>query len=211
MADAGMPRSRRTQTQRTAAMRSRILAATVECLVKYGYSGTSTHRISALAGVTRGAQVHHFRCKEQLVVTAVEHLAEQRIQAVVREHRRLRDSADIAASVLEFLWDSHQGAMFVATMELWSASWTDGALAAHIARVEHRVNDVLIDGVISLVPGGAATRDLRNAIYTAMDVLRGILVASLPDRNRLRARRRWDRAVVYLRPQVSRALREFTS
>ncbi len=208
MAEAAMPHGRRTQLQRTAAMRSRLLDATVECLVSYGYSGTSTHRIAAIAGVTRGAQVHHFRSKEQLVVTAVEHLAEQRIQAVMLQHNRLRHSPDIATSVLDFLWDSHQGAMFVATMELWAASWTDDILAGRIARVERRVNRVLIDGITELMPSGLATRELCNAIFTAMDVLRGILVASLADRNQLRARRRWDRATVYLRPQVSRALRQ---
>ncbi|WP_370509530.1 TetR/AcrR family transcriptional regulator [Mycobacterium sp. SA01] len=201
-----MTHGRRTQLQRTAAMRSRLLEATVECLVSYGYSGTSTYRIAAIAGVTRGAQVHHFRSKELLVVTAVEHLAEQRIQAVTRRHGRLRDGSDIATSVLELLWDSHQGAMFVATMELWAASWTDDTLAMHIDRVERRVNRVLVEGIAELMPSGVATRDLRNAIYTAMDVLRGILLASMADRDQLRARRRWERAAVYLRPQISRAL-----
>lgn len=203
-----MPNGRRTQVERTAAMRSRLLSATVECLVAYGYAGTTTHRIAALAGVTRGAQVHHFKSKEQLVVTAVEHLAEQRIAAVMREHRRLRDSPDVADGVLALLWECHQGAMFIATMELWAASWTDDVLAEHIARVEPRVNRTIFDAIAQLVPGQVATRELRNAIYTAMDALRGILVASLADRNQLRARRRWHRAAAYLRPPLSRALRD---
>ncbi|APE17016.1 TetR/AcrR family transcriptional regulator [Mycolicibacterium pallens] len=206
VAEAGMPDARRTQLERTAAMRSRLLTATVECLVAHGYAGTTTHRIAAIAGVTRGAQGHHFKSKEQLVVTAVEHLAEQRIQAVVREHCRLRDGPDIAANVLELLWETHQGAVFVATMELWAASWTDDVLAAHIARVEPRVNGTIVDAIAQFVPGQVSKKELRNAIFTAMDALRGILVASLADRNQLRARHRWERAALYLRPELSRAL-----
>lgn len=206
MAEADMPNGRRTQLERTAAMRSRLLSATVECLVAYGYAGTTTHRIAAIAGVTRGAQVHHFRSKEQLVVTAVEHLAEQRIQAVMRQHHRLHDNPDVADAVLGLLWECHQGAIFVATMELWAASWTDDVLAKHIAKVEPRVNRTILDAICQLVPDHRATRDLRNAIYTAMDALRGILVASLVDRDQVRARQRWSRAATYLRPQLNRAL-----
>ena len=206
MAGAGIPDAPRTQLERTAAMRSRLLAATVECLVAYGYAGTTTHRIAAIAGVTRGAQGHHFKSKEQLVVTAVEHLAEQRIQAVVRERCRLRNSPDIAGSVLELMWETHQGAVFVATMELWAASWTDDVLAAHVARVEPRVNGAIVEAIAQFVPGQVSKRELRNAIYTAMDALRGILVASLADRNQLRARDLWERAALHLRPEISRAL-----
>ncbi|MDT5024109.1 MAG: hypothetical protein QOE61_535, partial [Micromonosporaceae bacterium] len=53
-------KARRTQEQRSAEMRVRLLDATIECLVEYGYAGTTTPRVAEKAGVTRGAQVHHF-------------------------------------------------------------------------------------------------------------------------------------------------------
>ena len=45
----GVGRTRRTQAERTAAMRTRLLDATVECLVTYGYAGTTTPRIAEIA------------------------------------------------------------------------------------------------------------------------------------------------------------------
>ena len=42
-------------------MRERLLDATIGCLVDYGYAGTTVTRIAERAGVTRGAQVHHYR------------------------------------------------------------------------------------------------------------------------------------------------------
>jgi len=69
------PRRRRTQDERSSAMRERLLDATIECLVEYGYTGTTVTRIADRAGVTRGAQVHHFRTKDDLVTAAVKHLA----------------------------------------------------------------------------------------------------------------------------------------
>src|SRR5882724_13080442 len=87
---AGAGAVRRTQAERSAAMRMRLLDATIECLVTYGYAGTTTHRVAELAGVTRGAQIHHFRAKEDLVVAAIEHLAQQRAHATIHEVGRIR-------------------------------------------------------------------------------------------------------------------------
>lgn len=192
-------RVRRTQAERSAAMRVRLLDATVECLVSYGYAGTTTPRIAELAGVTRGAQIHHFRSKEDLVAAAIEHLAQQRAQAAIRELGRVQSSPDPVSTVLDFLWEAHQGPMFIATMELWVAARTDRTLAQHIERVEPVVNSTLIAAIAQLMPEHPAPKELRNIVYTAMDALRGILVANFVDDDPARARRRWDRASAHVR------------
>lgn len=190
---------RRTQAERSAAMRTRLLDATVECLVSHGYAGTTTPRIAELAGVTRGAQIHHFRSKEDLVVAAIEHLAQQRAQAAIRELGRVQSSPDPVSTVLDFLWEAHQGPMFVATIELWVAARTDPVLAQQIERVEPVVNSTLIAAIAQILPEHPEQKEIRNILYTAMDALRGILVASFVDRDSERARRRWERACTDLR------------
>lgn len=180
-------------------MRARLLDATVECLVSHGYSGTTTPRIAEMAGVTRGAQIHHFRSKEDLVVAAIEHLAQQRAQAAIRELDRVRCSPDPVSATLDFLWEAHQGSMFVATMELWAAARTDPVLAQEVERVEPIVNSTLIAAIDQILPNHPEQKEIRNIVYTAMDALRGILVASFVGQDSQRARQRWDRACVYLR------------
>lgn len=187
-------------------MRSRLLDATVECLVTHGYAGTTTHRVAELAGVTRGAQVHHFRSKEDLVVAAIEHLAEQRTQAAIRELGRVHDTPDPLAMALEYLWDSHQGPIFIATAELWIAGRTDSVLAQQVQRVEPIVNGALIGAIAQLLPEHSAQKELRDIVYTAMDALRGILISSFADPDKRRARRRWDRVCVHLRALLVDAL-----
>lgn len=195
----GSGRTRRTQAERSAAMRTRLLDATVECLVKYGYAGTTTPRVAEIAGVTRGAQIHHFRSKEDLVVAAIEHLARQRTQAAMQEFGRISLDADPMPTVLEFIWDAHQGPLFVATMELWVAARTDAALARQISRVEPLVNSTLITAIGQLMPEHPDPKAIRNLVYTAMDALRGILMWTFVDGDAERARRRWDRACEHLR------------
>jgi AcrR family transcriptional regulator len=197
---------RRTQAERSAAMRLRLLDATVECVVTYGYAGTTTHRVADLAGVTRGAQIHHFPAKEDLVVAAIEHLAQQRARVTIREVGRIRESPDPAAAILDFLWEVHQGPIVVATLELWMASRTDPVLAKHVQRVEPVVNGALLAAIEQVLPDRSAQNELRYAVYTAMDALRGILVAGFVDGDGDRLRKRWDRASAHLRREVRDAL-----
>jgi AcrR family transcriptional regulator len=186
-------------------MRLRLLEATVDCLVTYGYAGTTTHRVAELAGVTRGAQIHHFKSKEDLVVAAIEHLAQQRAHAAIRELGRIQGSPEPGA-LLDFIWEAHRGPLFVATLELWVASRTDRVLAQQIQRVEPLVNDTLFAAIAQFLPEHSAQKELRYVIYTAMDALRGILVASFVDQDTARARRRWDRACGHLRKELAQLL-----
>jgi hypothetical protein len=76
-------------------------------------------------------------------------------------------------------------------------------LAGHVERVEPLVNSTLVSAIAQLVPDHAMRKELRNFVYTAMDALRGILLASFVDRDTDRARRRWNRACEHLRIVVA--------
>lgn len=197
---------RRTQAERTAAMRQRLLDATVDCLVTYGYADTTTTRVAEFAGVTRGAQVHHFRSKEDLVIAAVEHLAQQRADKALTELWRVADSADTASAILDFLWELHTGKFYVATIELWVASRTDPVLAEQVKRVEPVVVAAVLASVAQLLPNEAGRQDLRHATYTAMDAMRGLMLWHFIEGDEERLLRRWHRARSGLRRDIAAAL-----
>src|ERR1700686_4637502 len=67
------------QDERSAETRRRLLDATVACLFERGYAGTHTTEIANRAGVSRGAELHHFPKKDELVVSALEHVFELRL------------------------------------------------------------------------------------------------------------------------------------
>lgn len=73
------PAARSRQADRSAGTRQALLDATVMCLVEDGYVGTTGPAIADRAGLSRGAQLHHFGTRDQLVVAAVEHLAQMRL------------------------------------------------------------------------------------------------------------------------------------
>ncbi len=64
------PRFRRQLPQQR---RAALIAATIECLKRYGHEGLSIRTISAQAGVSVGLINHHFPNKDELVAAAFRH------------------------------------------------------------------------------------------------------------------------------------------
>ena len=139
MAETAKKPKRRTQAERTETTRAALLDATVECLIEYGYAGTTTTRVVERAGLSRGAQVHHFHTKAELVSEAVRHLARKRMQDLREHTAKLPEDGDNLRETLDFIWKQNSGPMFAASMELWVAARTDDELRASLIPVEREV------------------------------------------------------------------------
>lgn len=133
---------RRTQEERSARTRQRLLDATIESLVEVGYAGTSTTAVCARAGLSRGAQLHHFPTKIELVTTAVEHLFEVR-QREFRAAFADLPRADRPRAAIDLLWPMISGPAFYAWLELLIAGRTDKTLRAAVRRVTEKFRDTV--------------------------------------------------------------------
>ncbi|SFB55905.1 transcriptional regulator, TetR family [Amycolatopsis marina] len=189
-------------------MRQRLLDATIDCLVEYGYAGTTTTKVADRAGVTRGAQVHHFPTKTDLVVSAIKYLAAKRTEMAFGELDRLRESPNPIGDALDLMWEMHQGPVFSATVELWVASRTDPELRRHMSATEPIATGSLVEFGKVLLPDHAAHPEFLHAVYTAMDVVRGILIASWATRDRAELDARWARGRRHLQILFECLMRE---
>src|SRR6202453_459018 len=70
-------RRRRTQAERSEETRTRILKAAANLIRKRGYARFRTAEVAEEAGLSRGAQLHHFPTKDSLVVATLEYVFEQ--------------------------------------------------------------------------------------------------------------------------------------
>src|SRR3954467_7653486 len=131
-----MSKPRRTQEERSAAMRARLLDATIESLIDLGYSATTTTVIADRAGLSRGAQLHHFPTKAELVAAAGEHLTRRMGDELQREAAKLPADGDRVSAALDLVWSRFSTPLFPAWLELLVASRTDPALPAHLSEVE---------------------------------------------------------------------------
>jgi AcrR family transcriptional regulator len=136
-------RPRRTQEERSAETRARLLDATVESLIEIGYARTTTTAVCARAGLSRGAQLHHFPTKSELVIAAVAHLAMRRARDVREEAKRLADLDDRIEAALELIWTSFAGPLFYAALEVWVAARTDAELHESLFGFERAVGKAM--------------------------------------------------------------------
>ncbi|RBY85340.1 TetR/AcrR family transcriptional regulator [Blastococcus sp. TF02A-26] len=173
----------RTQAERRADTRARLLAATIDCLVEHGYAGTTTQRVQERAGVSRGALLHHFATKEALLVAAVSHVADEQVN-------RLRAEAATGRPVdeVELLTGVMSGPLFLAGLELWQAARTEPVLRAALLPGERRIGAAVRELLEELAP--RPERD-RVDVEGLLALYRGLALTSV-----LREDRGLDRQVL---------------
>lgn len=162
-------------------MRLRLMEATVSCLVELGWAGTSTTVVSQRAGVSRGAQLHHFPSKQDLVVAAVEHLTERRRDDLSAAVAELPEQGRTRA-VLDVLAAQFVSPVFFAALELWVAARTDEDLHAAVAPLERRVGRETHAYAVDLLRIDESRGSNRRLVQATLDLMRGLgLAASLSD------------------------------
>jgi AcrR family transcriptional regulator len=172
---------RGVQQERSRVTRQRLLEATVECLVEYGWSGTTTTVIAERARVSRGAQLHHYPTKAALVLAAVAHLTERRAAELLLEAEALRGQSPQGrvGRVVDLLAASFTGPLFIAAIELWVAARTDPELRDALVPLEARIGRDMHRLAVSLLGADESRPGVRQAVQATLDLLRGLGVASL--------------------------------
>ncbi len=173
--------------ERSRVTQQRLLEATIDCLVEYGWSGATTTVIAERAGVSRGAQLHHYPTRAALVMAAVEHLAERRAAEIRAEAAAL--SAGHLDKVVDMLAAAYTGPLFVAALELWVAGRTDPELRDALVALEARVGREMHRLTVDLLSADETKPGVREVVQATLDLLRGLGVANLltDDSHRRRA------------------------
>lgn len=158
-------RAPRTQQQRRDETRRALLDAAVESLIEVGFARTTTLEVQRRADVSRGALLHHFPSKAELLGAAIAHLAEmravelKRLSAELPADRRADGKAAASAAaaaagapgasartsaVLGLLWQCFSGTFFQVAMELRTAARTDPELRPVLASAERALRDGIL-------------------------------------------------------------------
>jgi len=137
---------RRTQQERTAETREALLDATIDCLAEVGYAGTTTRLVAERAGVSRGAQTHHYPTKTELVTAAIGHLFDRQA-AHFREAFTAQPPGERTLDhAVDILWGIVSGPAYAAVLEVTVAGRTDPELRV----VVHAMATVLESTVLDI-------------------------------------------------------------
>jgi AcrR family transcriptional regulator len=186
----------RTQEERSAETRERLLDATIACLLELGYTGTSTTEVCQRTGLSRGALLHHFPTKQVLVIEAVRRLVARMGIENLAHAAGVAPTEDPLDRMFDVIWTNFRQPLFHAVLELWIAARTDPELHASLHSAE-RERGRGIAVLYESIAGIAAERaDFADLLQLTLHLMRGMALQRLmrpDDRERERLYALWKK------------------
>ncbi len=170
-----MTSSTRPLQARAEDTRAALLQATLQTLLDVGYGGTSTAAVCRRAGVARGTLLYHFRTRDKMLVAALEHVLEARVEAFVQARRgRVLPAVDV---LLMELWEQWQGPPFIAWLELAVASRTSPSLRGAMQPMMARFDALVLQAFEELDPVTGVPDELKSGVpFFVFSVFNGLAV-----------------------------------
>jgi AcrR family transcriptional regulator len=168
-------RPRRTQEDRSNTTRDKLLAATIQVLLRDGYNGLTMKEVAHTCGVSSGALMHHYANKAELVVAATAMVYEE---AIVRGQRAAQ-SAGASEKLIEGLISDCMSVYFdwpfLAALETIVVARTDPDLMARILPVMERYRVTCDDIWLSVFKkAGVPAARARILMNLTLNLVRGM-------------------------------------
>lgn len=166
----------RTQEERRAETRGKLLAATARSLAEVGYAATTSRRVSEMAGVSLGAQTHHFPHRVDLLGETIEWVSRRRVDELREIAGDLpNDTRERLGALLDILWSDFSSDTFVIFVKLWVAAAEDPDLYARLVPAEARLSAEIAALADEIVPADAnADRYWSRRISIVLNAIRGL-------------------------------------
>ena len=174
-AATGVPakRARVPQAERRRITRGKLLGATIESLIDVGYARTTTVEVGERAELSRGAQLHHFPSRADLLVAAIEHLADERSKEFEDALKLRLDAGDEPIdAMVDMLWKTFSDPLYWATIELMVAARTDPELLGKLDPFERSLGGRIYGAFKELT--GRGDREARAAVEMTLYFMRGL-------------------------------------
>lgn len=175
MATASAPR--RTQEERSAATQRALLDAAVACLVENGLQGFSTTVVADRAGVSRGAQLHHFPTRASLVAATIAHVFAGLTEDYERRFAGLAAKDRSPARAVALLQAICLDPRHHAVLDLYAAARCDEELRQSIVPISARHRDNVIRLAERYFPEAAGDERFRLTLELLLHAMVGMALS----------------------------------
>ncbi|HEX6353575.1 TetR/AcrR family transcriptional regulator [Actinophytocola sp.] len=176
---AGSVRKHRTQAERSERTRELLLDATVECLVEMGYARTTVQEICQRAGLSRGAQQHHFTTKAELMTSALEHLFKRLSEQILAATAELPSGPERIEAGIDLLWRAYSGTLSTAAVELWVAARTDPELRRTLLPVDRALGHATLEFYREIMGASVDDGRLNTLVLLTVNLVRGLALDAM--------------------------------
>lgn len=170
------PTTRRTQEDRSAATRARLLEAAIHSLHMRGYAATTTMVVCEDSGVSRGAMLHQFPSKVDLMLYVVKTVYEEDIALYQQALGQLADARERLLAFPKVAWEVLRRPAAVAALEVLQGSRSDPELSARLKPLQKEIEQDSFRQAAAII-GGANGRTSAAGTRLFVWALRGLSVA----------------------------------
>jgi AcrR family transcriptional regulator len=173
---------RRTQAERSEETRTRILKAAASLIRKRGYARFRTAEVAKEAGLSRGAQLHHFPTKDSLVVATLEYVFEQAQALSRRRAAAVNRPRDLIEAVIEdareFFFSEH----FMVAIDIVLSTSTNQSVRKQILDISRRARRPVEAAWAEAVAANGVSGQLASDIVAlTLSLVRGMALRTLWD------------------------------
>jgi AcrR family transcriptional regulator len=171
---------RRTQAERSETTRKLLLEAATKLIRKNGFGGLRTIEVAKVAGVSRGALLHHFPSKHDLVVELLAYVNEMDLTQSTRRARMARSSGDPIGDIIKDARDFFFGDHFFIGLAIAMSDESTRRLR-HEAQQFTRQTRFSIEAawLDTLISSGIPKQLASDILALTLSVVRGFSVRTL--------------------------------
>ncbi len=201
---------RRTQAERSESTRKKLIEAALVLLRERGYGGLRTNEVSERAGVSRGAQLHHFPTKYELILATLGYLNDKMLAESQRRAAEAQKSADPIADAIADAKDFFFSDYFFVSLAITMGDARDEDLMRNTVPMSRdarfAVEKMWIE---ALAARGVPRKHAADVIALTLSIVRGLAVRTIIDDDRKKfdeLLRRWrGMAALFLEHELRQA------
>ena len=173
-------RGRRTQEQRSAETRQRLLEAAIGVLRQEGYANLTISKVTQSAGLTNGAMQHHFPSRDDLLLAlldAVYPVLEISFDSIAAEALAPHDRI---GRLVEILWSIYSKPEYLAVWDIALGARGDPKLWTRVRDYQQRISLHIRSEFVRLFSDLGVTRDGADQVLSiVVAAIRGLAFLSM--------------------------------
>lgn len=167
---------RRTQEDRSALTRARLYEATVNSLYTRGYAATTTMVVCDDAGLSRGALIHQFPSRIDLLLYVVKAAYEEEVKLYREALEPMTDREERLLAFPRLVWKILSRPAGIAVLEIMQGSRSDPTLSARLKPLQKDIEQDSFKQVETLL-GSSDRAATAAATRLLVWTIRGLSVA----------------------------------
>jgi AcrR family transcriptional regulator len=177
---------RRTQAERSEATQTQLIEAAVKLVRANGLRGLRTVEVAELAGVSRGALLHHFKNKHELLIAVIRHVNEVSLVESARRAQSAKNSeSDPLDGIIKDAQDFYFGDYFFIELAIAMSADSDSRILKRETYQSSRTSRFSVEAawLEALVSSGLPKQLASDVLSLTLSVVRGYSVRTLIEKD----------------------------